>query len=179
MAKRKSKNSNIKVIEKVQISYLRMAPRKVRLVADLIKRLPAVEAEAQLMYERRRAAKPLLKLLRSAMSNIKSHKRLDPNKLFVENLVVDGGPMLKRHLPRARGVASPIQRKMSHVTLTLSERDNVGVPKFKIVIEKKVKLPQDDKSKNDKKKTQKETMETVARRKEPGFFKRFFRRKSV
>ncbi|WP_423790321.1 large ribosomal subunit protein uL22, partial [Listeria monocytogenes] len=80
------------------------------------------EAEAQLLSVRKRAAKPILKLLRSAMANIKNNKRMSGENFYIESLRVDQGPMLKRVLPRARGTASPIQKKMSHVTLVLAER---------------------------------------------------------
>src|SRR5271167_1775103 len=101
-----------------KLNYLRIAPRKTRSVADLVKGLSVNDAEAQLMVQSRRPAKALLKLLRSAVSNAKN-KNLNVDHLFVESFRVDGGPMLKRMLPRARGSASPIQKKMSNVTLTL------------------------------------------------------------
>ena len=117
-----------------QLKYLRIAPRKVRLIGDLVKGLPAVEAEAQLMYERKRAAKPVLKLLRSAVANAVATKKANVEKLFVESVRVDGGPMMKgRYLPRAHGSASPIQRKMSHITIVLAEKEDLK-PRFKIVV---------------------------------------------
>ena len=121
-----------------QLNYLRIAPRKVRSVGDLIKGLTVNEAEAQLLVQRRRPAKPLLKLLRSAVANAKNNKRLNPDHLFIASIRVDQGPMLKRSLPRARGSASPIQKKMSHVTLVLGVNENLK-PRFKIVVPKKVK----------------------------------------
>jgi large subunit ribosomal protein L22 len=102
-----------------KLSFLRQAPRKVRSVGDLIKGLPVNEAEAQLLAQTRRPSKALLKLLRSAVANAKNNKQADLQHLFVESVRVDGGPMLKRMLPRARGSASPIQKKMSHVTIVL------------------------------------------------------------
>ena len=85
-----------------QLRYLRIAPRKVRSVADLIRGLPVQDAEAQLMVQRRRPAKPLLKLLRSAVANAKNNKQ-NADHLFISEIRVDQGPMLKRMLPRARG----------------------------------------------------------------------------
>ena len=105
----------------VKLNYLKIAPRKVRSVADLIRGLPVNEAEAQLMVQRRRASRPLLKLLRSAVASAKNNKKLEPENLYIESLRVDKGPMLKRHLPRARGMATPIQKKMSNITMVLSE----------------------------------------------------------
>jgi large subunit ribosomal protein L22 len=164
-----------------KLNYLRMAPRKVRLVGDVIRGLSVNEAEAQLLLERRRAAKPLLKLLRSAVQNAKNNRQLNQEKLYVENVRVDQGPMLKRSLPRARGSASLIQKKMSHVTLTLAESEKLLKPRFTITVQKKVKLPPESRSRARKqeKKVQGEIVSPRAAQKSPGFFKRFFRRKSV
>ncbi|MEK7520828.1 MAG: 50S ribosomal protein L22, partial [Patescibacteria group bacterium] len=98
--------------ETARLNYLRIAPRKVRSVANLLKGLPINEAETQLIYERRRASHALLKLLRSAVRAAEETKKISPQKLFVKSIRVDQGPMLKRSLPRARGIATPIQKKM-------------------------------------------------------------------
>src|SRR3989344_2295145 len=95
----------------VKLNYLRMAPRKVRSVADLVRGLSVREAEAQLLNIRRRPAGALLKLLRSWVASIKNNKHLNEEKFYIESFRVDGGPMLKRSLPRARGSASPIKKK--------------------------------------------------------------------
>src|SRR5580700_6296207 len=124
-----------------QLRYLRIAPRKTRSVADLIRGLSVNDAEAQLTVQRRRPAKALLKLLRSAVANAKNNK-LNVEHLFVKEIRVDGGPMLKRSLPRARGSASPLQKKMSHVTMVLGVNAKL-TPKYKIVVPKKSKLPPD------------------------------------
>jgi large subunit ribosomal protein L22 len=162
-----------------KLNYLRLAPRKVRSVGDLLKGLTVNEAEAQLMLQRRRPAKALLKLLRSAVANAKNNKRWNPEHLFVVSLRVDQGPMLKRSLPRARGSASPIQKKMSNVTLVLGINENL-TSKYKIVVPKKVKLPPGEekptkgKRERQKQKPEEERVET----KKPSFFKRMFNPKS-
>ena len=161
----------------VQLNFLRMTPRKVRAVGDLIKGLPVIEAEAQLMAQSRRAAWPLLKLLRSAVANAKVNQNANSEKLYVQNLRVDQGPMLKRYLPRARGSASPIQRKMSHVTLVLVENPNLPSPRFKIVIPKKTKLPPEKRPKPGKEKTVRGE-EVQPKKKSSGFFKKMFSRKT-
>ena len=94
-----------------------MAPRKVRSVADLVRGLHVNDAEAQLLVQRRRPAKALVKLLRSAVSNAKNNK-MNVDHLFVKEIRVDGGPMLKRYLPRARGSASPLQKRSNCKTRT-------------------------------------------------------------
>ncbi len=123
---------------KAKLNYLRMAPRKVRSVGDLVKGLPVNEAEAQLLMQARRPAKPLLKLLRSAVANAKNNGLSDVSHLYISSLRVDGGPMLKRILPLARGSASPIEKKMSHVTLVLGVNAELK-PRFTIVAPKKRK----------------------------------------
>jgi large subunit ribosomal protein L22 len=117
-----------------------MAPRKVRSVGDLVKGLSVNDAEAQLLIQTRRPAKAILKLLRSAVANAKTNKKWNADHLFVESVRVDGGPMLKRILPRARGSASPIEKKMSHVTITLGINENL-TSKYTIVAPKKTKTP--------------------------------------
>lgn len=159
------------------LRYLRIAPRKMRLVSNLIRGLSVNEAEAQLLFERRRPARPLLKLLRSAVQAAKNAKHFDLGKLYVESIRVDQGPMLKRHLPRARGVATPIHKKASHVTLVLAESNVLKPPRFTIVVPKKAKLPPAERGK--KKKEVRQPTEPAAQIKKPGFFRRMFSRKSV
>lgn len=155
-----------------------MAPRKVRSVGDLVKGLSVNDAEAQLLVQTRRPAKALLKLLRSAVANAKSNQKLDPEHLFVQNVRVDGGPMLKRILPRARGSASPIQKKMSHVTITLGVNANLK-NKYTIVTPKKTKLPQVSDTKKVKDKRQPNESDQPVQAQKPSFWKRTFsRRKS-
>lgn len=163
----------------VTLRYLRIAPRKVRSVADLIRGLSVNDAEAQLLVGRRRAAQPLLKLLRAAVTSARHNKRANPDSLYVESVRVDQGPMLKRSLPRARGMATPIQKKMSHVILVLADEGKLGPPRFKIVIEKKAKLPKGDKRTSAKKeKPSKPEERRSSEPKRSGFFKRIFTRKT-
>ena len=163
-----------------KLNYLKIAPRKVRSVADLVKGLSANEAEAQLLVQRRRPAKALLKLLRSAVANAKSNKRWNPDHLFIADFRVDQGPMIKRFLPRARGSASPIQKKMSNVTLILGLNENL-TSKYKIVVPKKVKLPpgSEKPAKNKRVKPEMKPKEEAGEKKKGGgFFKRMFNPKS-
>ncbi|HEY5221025.1 MAG TPA: 50S ribosomal protein L22 [Candidatus Paceibacterota bacterium] len=161
-----------------KISFLRMAPRKVRSVGDLIKGLSVNEAEAQLLVQTRRPSKPLLKLLRSAVANAKNNKVPNVEHLFVSSVRVDGGPMLKRMLPRARGSASPIQKKMSHVTLVLGVNENLK-SRFTIVPPKKTKLPPGESPRTKNKKPKSATDKPVTESKQnPGFWRRNFGRKS-
>jgi len=168
-----------------KLNYLRIAPRKVRLVAGLLKGLSVNEAEAQLLINPRRPSLALLKLLRSAVSSAKHNSQLNPENLFISEIRVDGGPMLKRYMPRAMGRATPIQKKSSHVTLVLAESDKLKLPRFKIVraekISKREKAERVKKAKGEKemekpKVTEKETIKKSGK---PGFMRRIFRRKSI
>jgi large subunit ribosomal protein L22 len=159
-----------------KLSFLRMAPRKVRSVGDLIKGLPVNEAEAQLLMQTRRPSRALLKLLRSAVANAKNNKQINPQHLFVSSIRVDGGPMLKRMLPRARGSASPIQKKMSHVTIALSVNENLK-SRFTIVPPKKTKLPHGQDTRTKTKKPKNPESAAPESKKTPGFWKRNFSRK--
>jgi large subunit ribosomal protein L22 len=160
-----------------RLRYLHIAPRKVRLVADTLKGLSANEAEAQLLMRPQRSARPLLKLLQSAVANARHNQKLEPERLVISSLRVDQGPMLKRILPRAQGRATPIQKKMSHVTIVLEERD-VHPSRFTIIPPPKKKTKSGEQRKKTKKPQPKkeEFTETKERR---GFLKRVFRRKSV
>jgi large subunit ribosomal protein L22 len=153
-----------------------------RLVGDLMRGLSVNEAEAQLLHERRRAARPLLKLLRSAVADIKNSKKpLAIEKLYVQSIRVDQGPMLKRMLPRARGMATPIQKKTSHITLVLAESAKPLKSRYTIVVPKKTKLPPEERPTGKKKPERKEGGRdvTAEARRERGFFRKMFSRKSV
>ncbi len=104
-----------------KLNYLRMAPRKVRLVADLIRRKKIAEARAILSFTVKNGSKPLQKLLLSAVANAKNNFQLDPENLYISKITVDEGPKLKRWMPRARGQAYEIQKKTSHITIILDE----------------------------------------------------------
>ena len=109
---------------KVKLSYLHIAPRKVRLVANLIRNKNTSIAKNQLQFSKKRAAKPLLKLLNSAVSNAKNlNDKINEDALFIKEIFVDEGPKLKRYRPRARGMAYEIQKKTSHITLILAQQE--------------------------------------------------------
>ena len=104
-----------------KLKYLRIAPRKVRLVADLIRGKRIEEARNILNFTIKKAAPPLLKLLRSATANAKNNFQLDESNLYIAKILVDEGPKYKRWRARARGRAEEIQKKTSHVTVVLDE----------------------------------------------------------
>lgn len=118
-----------------QLKYLRISPRKVRLLADLIRGASLEEAKLRLNFNKKKSTLPLLKLLKSAESNARHNYKLEPEKLFVKKITVDGGPFLKRYMPRARGRATMIKKRTSHVTVILSERQKLKArnPKSKTI----------------------------------------------
>ena len=104
-----------------KLRYLRIAPRKVRLVADLIRKKSIEEAQTILSFTTKKATRVLLKLLKQAIANAKTNFQLEEKNLYISKILVDEGPKYKRWMPRARGMASPIQKKTSHVTIELTE----------------------------------------------------------
>jgi len=104
-----------------KLRYLRIAPRKVRLVADLVRGKLVEDAQTILNFTVKKASQPLLKLLKSAVSNAENNFKLDAKNLFISKITVDEGPKYKRWMPRARGQAYEIQKKTSHVTIVLEE----------------------------------------------------------
>jgi large subunit ribosomal protein L22 len=105
------------------LNYLRISPRKVRLVSDLIKGQKIKDAQNILHSVVKRSASPIFKLLNSAIANAKHNFQIDKDSLFVKNVLVNKGPTLKRSLPRARGTATPINKRSSHITIILNTKD--------------------------------------------------------
>jgi large subunit ribosomal protein L22 len=102
------------------LNYLRVAPRKVRLVADNVRGMRVGDALAMLKYTPQAAAKPLAKLLRSAVANAEQKGgHVDVDALFVKKLTVDHGPKMRRFMPRAQGRAYRVEKKTSHVYVEL------------------------------------------------------------
>jgi len=106
---------------KAKLSFLRISPRKVRLVSDLLKKKKVDQAKSILSFTVKKGAEPILKVLNSAVSNAKNNFQMDPSNLYVSKITVDEGPKYKRWMPRARGSAYPIQKKTSHVSIWLDE----------------------------------------------------------
>lgn len=102
-----------------KLNFLRMGPRKVRLVADLMRgrRVPMLMDRLSLMNKK--AAGYLLKLLKSAVANAKNNFQLEADDLRVKSITVDGGPVLKRWMPKAHGRATPVRERTSHISLVL------------------------------------------------------------
>lgn len=102
---------------------IRMSPKKVRLVANMVRGLDVSAAEAQLTFLNKAAARPVLKLIQSAKANAEHNFKLTADGLYVKTIYVDGGPTLNRWIPRAHGRATPIRKRTSHITVILADRD--------------------------------------------------------
>lgn len=118
---------------KAQLNNLRLAPRKVRAVVNLIKGKKAVDAVGQLPFLIKRPSIPLSKLIQSALANAENNFQMVRDNLFIKELRVDEGVKLKRFRPKAYGRVGPIQKKTSRITLILAEK----VPGLKRKVETK------------------------------------------
>lgn len=102
-----------------KLNYLRIAPRKMRLLADLVRGKKVSEAKALLDFSLKKGSEPLKKLLDSAVSNARNNFQLEEDTLYISKIAIDEGPKLKRWRARARGRAAQIQKKTSHIILIL------------------------------------------------------------
>jgi large subunit ribosomal protein L22 len=171
---------------KAKLNGLRISPRKVRLVTGILKGMDANHAKNQLDYLAKRGAKPISKLLNSALANAHNNFGLVKENLYIKRIIVDEGTKLKRGEPKGFGSVSPIEKKSSHITIVLDER----VPGMKA--EKKGEHKHEEKiatqpshkasAGDEKKQIFKETKESQPKPKAGGLRnlgKRFFRRKAI
>jgi len=107
---------------RAKLRYLRVSARKTRLVVDLVRGKSVDEAINILTFTRRSASEPVRKLIESAMANAEA-KNANVDRLYVDTIFVDEGPTLRRFRPRAMGRATRINKRTSHVTCVLAERD--------------------------------------------------------
>ena len=101
--------------------YVRVSPQKCRLVADQVRRLPVGQALELLQFSPRKAAAPIRKTLESAIANAEHNQGLDIDELRVDTITIDEGPVMKRWRPRAKGRATPIIKRTSHITVSVSD----------------------------------------------------------
>ena len=102
--------------------YIRISSRKVKIVIDLIRGKSVKEAEAILRYTPKAATEPVLKLLNSAVANAENNLELNRDDLYVAEVYANQGPTLMRYRPRARGCASRIRKRTSHITIVLDQQ---------------------------------------------------------
>ena len=101
--------------------YVRVSPQKCRLVADQVRRLPVGQALELLQFSHKKAAVPIRKTLESAIANAEHNQGLDIDELRVDTITIDEGPVMKRWRPRAKGRATPIIKRTSHITGSVSD----------------------------------------------------------
>ena len=156
-------------------------------MADLVRGHKVVDAERMLEFTIKRPAKPILKLLRSVTANAQHNHGLKKENLYISEIKVDGGPMIKRFRPRARGSAFPIQKKTSHISIKLGEEGATGESQAKKKSKKKIKkVYQTEKPKEEvsMRSSKSRHMEDTSAKKESakevkGDKKQLFRRKSI
>jgi large subunit ribosomal protein L22 len=120
---REAENRTMMRHKRSVLKYVRISPRKVRAVVDTIRGRKVDAALAILDFTHRSAAAPLAKMLRAAVANAASSENLDVDALVVKEIKVDQGPTLKRYRPRAMGRATLVQKKTSHITCLLDEKE--------------------------------------------------------
>jgi large subunit ribosomal protein L22 len=154
--------------------YIRMSPRKVRLVVDVIRGLDVVSALDQLNFMNKRARLPVMKLLNSAIANAENNFELDKNNLYIKEIRVDEGPTLRRWRPRAFGRAAPIRKRTSHISIVLAEIVDTGQKEGKkpkveapLSLDKKPKQEPEPQKVEDKKEGKKETEEKKETKSDP------------
>ncbi len=106
--------------------YVRVTPRKARRVVDLIRGLPADQAQAALTFAPQAASEPVGKVLASAIANAGQNRHVDASSLVVSRAWVDEGPTLKRFRPRAQGRGARIRKRTSHITVIVADRDSAS-----------------------------------------------------
>ena len=112
---------------RAQAKYVRMSPRKARLVAEHIRGRSVPEARAVLAFTAREAAAEIDKVLQSAVSNAEANHGIAEERLYISAAFVDGGPVMKRWRARARGRVARIRKRTCHITVRLTERPEAAV----------------------------------------------------
>lgn len=102
-----------------KLRYVRFGPKKLRLLADVVRGKKAQRAVTILSLMNKKGARPLRKLIESAIANAKNNHQLEPADMILKTIMVDGGPSLKRFMPKAHGRATPVRERTSHVTVEL------------------------------------------------------------
>ncbi len=108
---------------RAQLNYARISPRKVQIVCDLIRGKDTKLADAILGQTPKAASELMKKLLKSAVANAENNHEMDPDRLYVAETFANPGPIIKRMRPRAHGRAFRINKRTSHITIVVKERD--------------------------------------------------------
>jgi len=112
-----------KKMARAEVKYARISPRKVQIICDMIRGKDVAYAMALMQHTPKMGCEYMIKLLKSAMANAENNFEMDPEKLYVETAYATGGPILKRGMPRAQGRMYRINKRTSHITIVVAERD--------------------------------------------------------
>lgn len=129
-AQQQSANQATMKTARAAAKSVRIAPRKARLVIDLVRGLDVREAQAVLLFTPKAASPVILKVLNSAISNAEFNHNMDSSKLYVKEAYVTEGQTMKRVFPRAKGQGDIINKRTSHITVILAERSTEEEGKF-------------------------------------------------
>ncbi|MEF3275175.1 50S ribosomal protein L22 [Chloroflexus sp.] len=102
--------------------YVRISPLKVRLVMDVVRGMPVDRALATLRYMPQKAAREVARTLKSAIANAEHNFDMDRENLYIKTIYADQGPVLKRFMPRARGMANRIRKPTTHITVVVADK---------------------------------------------------------
>jgi len=119
-AAKKAKAPAVPPVVKAKARYVRIAPRKARLIADQVRGMHIEQARALLAFSPRGASEPIYKLINSAAANAENNHDLIGDEMRVSSITVDEGPTLRRFRPRAMGRATPINKRTSHIAVALT-----------------------------------------------------------
>ena len=108
---------------KAHLKYARISPRKVKIVCDLIRGKDTTTAKAILMQTPKAASELMIKLLNSAVANAENNHDMDPDNLYVSATFANPGPIIKRIRPVSRGRAHRINKRTSHITIVVAEKE--------------------------------------------------------
>lgn len=108
---------------RAQLNYARISPRKVKIVCDLIRGKNTKTAAAILMQTPKAASELMIKVLNSAVANAENNHQMDPDNLYVSETFANPGPILKRGRPRAQGRMFRINKRTSHITIVVKEKE--------------------------------------------------------
>lgn len=127
-AEKKSEDLTTKKISEIKAAarFIRISPRKVRLVVDQVRGMDVVAALDLLKFVHKAAATPVYKLIYSAVANAENNFKLERKNLYIKSILANEGPTLKRYRPRAHGRSSAIRKKMSHIEVILASRTGIA-----------------------------------------------------
>lgn len=178
----KKSKTDKKIVSEIKASakFVRVSPRKTRLVINQLKGLEAVKAIDYLKFVSKAAATPIVKLLNSAVANAENNFQIDKKDLFIKQIVADDGPTLKRYQPRAHGRSTMIRKRTSHVNLILGVKEGakLKVAPKKSDVKEEIKVVSPDEVKKNSARGHGHDGEGTKGGETKGFMKGVFQRKT-